>query len=104
MDGQIKVTPEKLKETSSEFGSLDSQITSLTGEMRTLVKGLASNWEGTASAAYIRQFTGLQNDMDQMHRKIQEHVKDLTDMATVYENAEKQNESTNSAIPSDLIK
>ena len=44
MEGILKVTPEKMIQSSGEFASLGSQIKNLTGEMLSLVKGMNGVW------------------------------------------------------------
>lgn len=103
MEGTIKVKPEKLISTASDFQSKGNQIQNLTNEMMNLVKGLNSVWEGDAAKAYIQKFTGLQDDIQKMNRMIKEHVTDLTEMARVYKEAEKANVNEASGLSSDVI-
>ena len=56
MEGILKVTPERLLQTSGEFASLGTQMKNLTGEMMTLVKSLNSIWQGEAASAYGSRF------------------------------------------------
>lgn len=103
MEGQIKVTPEELRTASSEFAAADSKVTNLTGEMMSLVKSLTSQYEGEASQAYINNFSKLEDDMAQIHAKIQEHTQDLDEMARVFDEVEKKTQELNAAVPSNLI-
>ncbi len=103
MEGQLKVTPEELQNASAEFSGIDKTIMNTTQEMMTLVKNLVSAWEGESSQAYINKFNELEDDMQKIHAKIEEHVQDLTEMATVYSNAEKSTTSANQAVSSNLI-
>ncbi len=103
MEGQLKVTPEELQNASSEFSGIDKTVVSTTQEMMTLVKNLTSAWEGESSQAYINKFNELEDDMQKIHAKIEEHVQDLAEMATVYTNAEKTTTAANQAVSSNLI-
>lgn len=102
-EGVIKVNPETLNSTASEFGTQASSLQNLTGQMMNLVNGLTSAWQGEASTAYISKFQGLQDDMDKMFRMIQEHSTDLQEMATTYINAESQSAEVAQSLSSDVI-
>ncbi len=103
MDGILKVTPEKLISTASEFSSTGSSINSITTEMMSIVNGLKSTWQGDAATTYSTKFNQLQDDMDRMHRMIQEHVTDLNEMATKYQAAESANSDLGSSLSGDVI-
>lgn len=91
MEGILKVTPEKLVQTSGEFASAGSQMKSLTGEMLTLIRSLRSSWQGEAATAYGNRFDSLSQDMDKLYRMVQEHAEDLQEMARQYQSAESGN-------------
>ena len=104
MEGYLKVSPEKLRATSSEFASEGTVVSSLTQQMMTIVTDLASGWEGEASTAYINKFKQLQDDINSINSMIQEHVADLDEMAANYETGEQKNMETAGALPGDIIK
>ncbi len=103
MTGILKVTPEKLITTASEFNSLGNKIRSLTSQMLQIVNSLSSTWEGDAQKAYQTRFKALDGDMAQIAMKISEHVSDLNEMANAYKQAETANTSDISALSSDFI-
>lgn len=103
MEGILKVTPEKLNSTASEFSSTGKTISGLTQEMMTIVNGMKSVWQGEASTSYGAKFSGLQDDIEKMNRMIQEHVTDLTEMAAQYTAAEQANVEISSRLSSDVI-
>lgn len=103
MDGILKVTPEKLLSTSEVFSTTGKQVRNLTQEMLELVRGLLANWEGEAATAYTGQFNKLEDDMEKMHKMIEEHVKDLVEMAQQYQNAETTNTEAGSSLAGDII-
>ena len=75
MEGIIKVEPQKLISTAEEFGTTGGQIRTLTEQMVSTVDSLKATWEGEASAAYSTKFHQLEDDMQKMHRMIEEHVR-----------------------------
>ena len=103
MEGILKVDPQKLIGTADEFNTTGGQVKSLTDQMITIIDSLKSIWEGEASTTYNTKFHALQEDMDQMYRMIQEHVKDLNEMAQQYITAENANIDTGSSLVDNVI-
>lgn len=103
MEGILKVTPQQLIQTASEFSTCGSAVRSLTQSMTSLVNGLSSVWSGDAATAYAAKFNGLQDDIERIHAMIQEHVTDLNDMAENYTAAENANLTEIEALSSDVI-
>ena len=87
----IRVSPEKLIATSQEFSTQGSQMSALTSEMVNKVTSLASVWEGEAASSYVNKFKALENDIRLINAMIQEHVSDLQEMGTLYNQAESDN-------------
>lgn len=103
MEGILKVTPEKLMQTSGEFAETGNQIKGLTGEMMTLVQGLKGIWQGEASLSYGNKFNTLQTDMDRLYRMVQEHVADLQEMASQYQQAETGNTEQGNSLHGPMV-
>lgn len=103
MDGFLKVDPQKLISTADEFNTTGGQVKGLTDQMITIIDSLKSAWEGEAATTYNTKFHALQDDMDKMYRMIQEHVKDLNEMAQQYMSAENANIDTGSSLADDVI-
>ena len=103
MEGTLRVTPEQLINTSSEFSSIGSTVASLTEEMTTTVTGLASTWQGEAASAYINKFTGLNDDIQRMIAMIREHATDLQEMAQAYMASESENAQLAETLSADVI-
>lgn len=103
MEGILNVKPEQLIQSAGEFNSEASTISNLTTEMTNMVVGLTSVWEGEASTAYITKFKGLEDDIQKMIRMIQEHSKDLEDMARNYMDTEQQIIQEANSLSSDVI-
>lgn len=103
MDGIIKVDPQQLISTADEFNATGGQVKSLTDNMVSIVDSLKAAWEGEAATAYNTKFHQLQDDMDKMYRMINEHVKDLNEMAKQYMTAENANIDMGSSLQGDVI-
>lgn len=103
MQGILKVQPEQLIQASSEFRTKGQRIGTLLDQMMNLVTNLTSVWEGDAGNAYITKFKGLQDDIQLVLRMVDEHSRDLNDMATEYKNAEQEAMDDISTLSSDVI-
>lgn len=103
MNGTLKVTPAKLRTGASNFSSCGSQVRNLTSQMTSKIDNLSSIWSGEAATAYKNKFHQLDDDIQRFNKMIQEHVKDLQDMATVYEKAENEARNASSSLPTNPI-
>lgn len=99
MEGTLRVTPAELQRTATSFGARGKTIASTTESMMELVTNLSSIWEGDASAAYIKTFGGLQDDILKINAKIQEHVNDLNEIAQNFIREEDDITASSSALP-----
>ena len=93
----------KLRAASGEFGSTNGQIKAITTEMTELVNSLKGTWTGEAADAFTSKFNQLSDDMEKIYRMVDEHVKDLQEMATQYEKAETENIETSNGLAGDVI-
>ena len=90
MTGTLKVSTAKLRSAANQLSSTGTTIDNLTSQMTSTVKGMTTSvWSGDAASAYQQKFDQLQDDIRKMKAMIDEHVKDLNDMADKYEQAEK---------------
>ena len=103
MTGKLRVTPEKMIATATQFGQSDSSVNNLTKQMMDIVSQLSSTWAGEAATGYYNKLRGLQGDMSKLHKMIQEHTSDLNEMAKTYQQAEKDNVQTSSSLKIDAI-
>ena len=103
MEGTLKVTPDQLISTASSLSSSGTTITNLTTAMTELANGLTSVWTGEAATEYTAKFNGLQDDMARINAKIQEHVKDLNEMAQIYSRSTTDVSSVVSGLSRDAI-
>lgn len=103
MEGILKVDPQKLITTADEFNTTGGQVRTLTREMVETVDSLRATWEGEAATAYNTKFHELDDDMEKMHRMIDEHVKDLKEMAQQYITAENTNMDTGNSLADKVI-
>lgn len=103
MTGNLRVTPEKMISMSTQFGQSDNTVNNLTSQMMDIVNQLNTTWAGEAATGFYNKLKGLQGDMQKLHKMIQEHTTDLNDMAKTYQQAEKDNVQTASALKTNEI-
>lgn len=84
MEGMLRVAPEKLSAAAQEFGAQGNMIAGFTTEMMNLVQGLSSVWEGEEASLYMTKFKGLEDDIQKLLAKVQEHATDLEEIAQSY--------------------
>lgn len=98
MEGNILVKTQELMNASSDFQTRNSTINDITGQMLSLVRNLASQWEGDGATSFINKFNELEDDMQRISNMIKEHVNDLQEMARIYDESEKQVQEASSGI------
>lgn len=103
MEGTLRVTPDVLINTASEFSSIGTNVANLTSEMTSTITGMASTFQGDAATALINKFNGLNDDIQRMCAMITEHATDLNEMASIYSSTESQNVQLAEALSSDVI-
>ena len=103
MTGHLLVTPEQLRSASGEFSSTNGQIRTITGEMISLVNSLNSVWSGEAADAFKTKFNQLNDDIERIYRMIDEHVKDLQEMAAEYDKAERESIDNANTLRGDVL-
>lgn len=99
MEGKLLVTPEKLQSTASSFQSKASQVQALHTNMISKVKALGGTFTGEAAEAYIAKFNALETSMNKVNSMINEHVRDLNEMASIFITATTTAKSVASELP-----
>lgn len=103
MEGTLRVTPEQLTNTATEFSTIGNTVSNLTEEMTTTVTSLANIWQGDAATTYINRFNGLNDDIQRLIAMIREHATDLTEMAQTYTSGDNQNIQLAETLSADVI-
>ena len=67
------------------------------------IQGMKGVWQGEAANTYGTKFQSLQTDMDKLYRMVQEHVKDLQEMAAQYQKAETGNAEQGSGLNTNVV-
>lgn len=103
MNGMIKVTPERLMTAAQSFATQSAKLNDTTEGMLELVSGMNCFWQGEASQAFTNRFSMLRDDMCSMYRMVQEHARDLEQMAENYRETEERNEAEVQDLSADVI-
>ncbi|MDD6729103.1 MAG: WXG100 family type VII secretion target [Eubacteriales bacterium] len=101
---QLKVTPEELQQKSSSTAKKVSQMQKEFDSLNSIISKTGSYWTGDGGNAHRTKFNEQKSDVDEMFRRINEHIVDLEKMAGVYNAAEGAAKSVIAeALPSDVI-
>ena len=68
-----------------------------------IVNSVSNYWEGEGAEAHKNAYRQKADKVDEVCNRFIEHVIELQQMAGIYENAERMNESEADALPSDAI-
>lgn len=103
-DAQLKVTPEELKAKSSSVSKTVSRMKKEYENLSSVITKTGSYWTGDGGNAHRAKFNEQKSDVDEMFRRINEHIVDLQKMAGVYTSTEKEiKNDIASGLPSDVI-
>lgn len=97
-----KVDTAAMRSAASAFRDTSKDANTNMQAMLDIVTNLSS-WSGLAANAYKGKIQGLANDVSRFLAIIAEHAEKLDQMATEYENAEKNNEQTAAQLAKDII-
>ena len=99
----IKVSPEQLKSTASSLETIGKSIKKTTGQMLTLITGISQNvWSGEASSSFISKFRGLQGDITQMCKRLDDQSVHLDTIAREYQTTEEANKAAAATLHNNL--
>jgi len=104
MEITLRVTPEKLNQTSQQFNQSLSSVQNITRAMLAIATVLRGSWAGEAATVFYGKLNGLNNDMNVLHRMIKEHVRDLQEACNEFKRAEQQNVQTNQTLQNNQIR
>lgn len=103
ISGTIRVTTEELRSTGETIRSGTEAIGRELDEMQSIVQASGSYWEGEGGDICRSAFTDFQESIQEMISRLEEHVTDLYQMAGIYEDTEKQNQSAAEVLSGDVI-
>ena len=88
----LRVTPEQVKEKSTEVDTKGQEITKLAASANEIVQTLSGRiWSGEAQQAYITRFKSLQEDIERLNKLITDEAQHLYTIAAEYSTTEETN-------------
>lgn len=101
---QLKVTPSELEAKSNSVAKLSDSMKNKYYSLKNIITRSSEYWIGDGGNVHRNKFNELNNDVEEMFHRIQEHVVDLQVMAGVYTDAEQRITSEiQEALPADVI-
>lgn len=100
---QIKVMPEQLSQKADKLRQKILRIQREFGAMEERINGTASYWAGEAGDVCREKYREFQPEIEEIIRRLEEHVRDLNAMAGVYREAETAAKDIIEDLPSDVI-
>lgn len=85
MAGQIRITPDQMREKANRYRSEAEAVNAVIGNMDTLLEQLQSEWEGAASESYAVRYSELKPGFQKAEALIREIAKALDDTAKIVE-------------------
>lgn len=86
--GQLTVTPEQLAAQAEQVRSAAEDLQERFSRMRELVAATENYWKGDAANMHRESYSKNQTSIDEIIARYREHVRDLEQMAGVYQEAE----------------
>lgn len=89
MANQIRMTPERMRARAGEYTTQANNLQTIITKMDALLKGLQSEWEGSASEAYAQRFSELRPGFIKAKELIDEISTALKSTANIVEETDK---------------
>lgn len=100
---QLKVTPEVLLSKSAEFSAKLNKMRQDFDSMDSRVADTCAYWMGDANDIFREKYQEYKPEIEEIIRRLEEHVRDLNAMAGVYSEAETEVKSIIEDLPADVI-
>lgn len=85
MTGQIRISPDTMRQRASEYNAEAENLQSIIEKMDSLLNSLQEEWEGAASEAYAAKFLELRPGFVEAQNLIVEISEALTSTANTLE-------------------
>ncbi|TCP31203.1 WXG100 family type VII secretion target [Scopulibacillus darangshiensis] len=90
MAGQIRVTPEELRDMATRYNNESGNVEDLVGRLDTMKGQLQGMWEGASSDAFAAQYEELKPSFVKMANLLADISKQLGDTANIIEDTDNQ--------------
>jgi len=95
----LNVRPEMLIAKANELDAEKSIVSSIMEEAKSKIASLTGVWRSSASDEYQVRFRQVHMDIDNMLSTVTEYVRDLTETANLYTNAERTARDASQSLP-----
>ena len=103
MSNRILVDAAVLRRTAQQFSHTKGKIDRTTKSMAQTIDSLnRAGWTGEAAHKYNQKFHQLDDDIQRVQKKVQEHIDDLMQIAKTYEHAEHTGHNMVASLPTDI--
>jgi len=85
MAGQIRMTPDQMRQRASEFRTEGDNTEQVISKMQSLINNLMQEWEGQASVKFNDQFEQLKPSFQKMRELISDIASQLDQTAQTVE-------------------
>ena len=103
-DAQLRVTPEVLNTKAGSVNKVSTRMHQQYNDLKNIINSTSSYWRGNGGEAHRKKFREQEKDVEDMFRRIKEHVTDLQKMSGVYASTEEKIKSTiQDSLPTDVI-
>lgn len=99
----IKVTPDKLLSGANDITNEINRLESSWKKIGSIITNSKNYWEGDASNMHQKYYKEVQEQVDQILKRLKEHPADLLQMAGLYQEAEKSASAVANSLPMDVI-
>ena len=103
LTGHITVTPEQLKTQAGVVKGEIQQMQGLFDNLKQMVISMEGFWKGEAFNAHRESYLKKISRIEEMHRRYQEHVRDLETIAGVYERTETMAKKAAQELPASVL-
>lgn len=99
----LLVEPDALRQKASVAEKKIQAMQIVFEEMETTINRTNNYWIGEAGDAHREYFSSKKPDIEEMFKRLTEHVRELNQMASVYSNVEKEVTQLAQDLPADVI-
>lgn len=99
----LLVDPEVMRHKAAAAQKKIQEMQNVFDAMETTVNRTNNYWIGEAGDAHREYFIQKKPEIEEMFKRLNEHVRDLNQMASVYANVEKEVTEISEDLPADVI-
>lgn len=99
----LKVSTDKMNAAASAVEGYLSKVRSCFDELDGTMRRTSSYWEGAGADHYRSRYESYKTEISQIVARINEQIRDLRNMAGVYDTAERSASQVGMSLPDDVI-